>query len=93
MYASAGRLFSLALSGALAAGCASPQPIIDTRVIEKPVAVACKIEMPAECRDAYAVDRVSAEDDMVTINRAFRAEIEERAACEVKLKAAIKACQ
>ncbi len=93
MCARAARLLSLALCLAAAAGCAGQKPIIETRVIEKPVPVPCKVEMPAECRGAYAVDRVSAADDMVTINRAIRAEIEERAACQVKLQAAIRACQ
>lgn len=72
-------------------GCAS-KPIIQTQVIEKPVAVACQVEMPSECKSAYAVDRVSAKDDALTINRALRAEIEERWACEIRLLAAVKGC-
>ena len=72
-------------------GCAG-KPVISTQVIDRLVAVPCKVAMPAECKDAYAVDRVSTKDDALTINRAFRAEIEERRACEVKLKAAIQGC-
>jgi hypothetical protein len=72
-------------------GCAA-KPVIQTQVIEKPVPVPCEVQMPAECRDAYAVDRVSPADNALTINRALRAEIEERAACEVMLRAAIKGC-
>ena len=73
------------------AGCAG-KPIIQTQVIDKPVAVFCRVETPAECKSVYAVDRVSAKDDALTINRALRAEIEERWACEIKLLAAVKGC-
>lgn len=73
------------------AGCAG-KPIIETQIVERLVPVHCTVEAPAECRDSYAVDRVSPADDAVTINRALRAEIEERAACEVMLRAAVKGC-
>ena len=72
-------------------GCAS-KPIIQTQVIDRPVPVPCEVEMPAECKDAYAVERVSTKDDALAINRALRAEIEERWACEIKLRAAVKGC-
>lgn len=72
-------------------GCAS-RPIIQTQVIEKPIPVHCKVETPTQCKDAYAVDRVSVKDDPVVINRAFRMELEERAACEVMLRAAVRGC-
>jgi hypothetical protein len=82
----------LALVAALAlTGCAA-KPVIQTQVIEKPVAVYCEVATPAECKAAYAVDRVSVNDDPLTINRALRAEIEERWACEIKLIAAVKGC-
>jgi hypothetical protein len=86
MYRIAIATISLAL-----ASCSS-KPIIETHVVEKPVPVFCNVETPVECKDAYAVDRVSAADDAVTINRAFRQEIEERWACEIKLRAAVKGC-
>ncbi|MDQ3186891.1 MAG: hypothetical protein M3Q16_10655 [Pseudomonadota bacterium] len=73
------------------AGCAG-KPVIQTQVVEKPVAVLCRVETPTECKSAYAVDRISAKDDALTINRALRAEIEERSACEIKLLAAVKGC-
>lgn len=73
------------------AGCAN-KPIIETKVIEKPVPVHCHVETPPECKDAYAVDRVSAKDDPVVINRALRTEIEERWSCEIKLRAAVRGC-
>lgn len=76
----------------LLAGCAG-KPVIQTQVIEKPVAVPCLVDTPSECKSAYAVDRVSIKDDPLTINRALRAEIEERWACEVKLLAALKGCK
>ncbi|WP_143053040.1 hypothetical protein [Nitrosovibrio tenuis] len=79
------------MSAFFLAGCAS-KPVIQTQVIEKPVVVQCQVEIPHECKSAYAVDRVSAKDDALTINRAFRAEIEERWACEIKLLAAVKGC-
>lgn len=72
-------------------GCAG-KPIIQTQIIDRPVPIYCKVNTPSECKDAYAVDRVSLNDDPVTINRAFRIEIEERWACEIKLRAAIKGC-
>jgi hypothetical protein len=78
--------FMIALSG-----CAG-KPVIQTQMIEKPVAVLCRVETPAECKSAYAVDRISPKDDALTINRALRAEIEERWACEIKLLAAVKGC-
>lgn len=72
------------------AGCAG-KPVIQTQVIEKPYPVYCEVTLPAECKDAYAVD-VSVKDDALTINRALRSELEERAACEVMLRAAVKGC-
>jgi hypothetical protein len=72
-------------------GCAS-KPTIETHVIEKPVPVFCTVETPTECKDAYAVDRVSPQDSPVIINRAFRDELEERWRCEIKLRAALKGC-
>ncbi len=86
MYKAAVLILSLALSG-----CAG-KPVIQTQVIEKLVPVPCTVEMPAECRGAYAVDRVSPADDALTINRALRAEVEERWACEIMLRAAVKGC-
>jgi hypothetical protein len=72
-------------------GCAG-KPIIQTQVIDRPVPVPCEVEMPPECKDAYAMERVSTKDDALAINRALRAEIEERWACEIKLRAAVKGC-
>ncbi|MBN9124508.1 MAG: hypothetical protein J0I60_07250 [Nitrosospira sp.] len=81
----------LAMLLVLMGGCSS-KPIIQTRVVEKPIAVPCRIGMPPECKSTYAVDRVSPGDDALTINRALRAEIEERWACETKLRAALAGC-
>lgn len=81
----------ITISALVLAGCAS-KPVIQTQVIEKPVAVLCRVEIPGECKSAYAVDRVSAKDDALTVNRALRAEIEERHACEIRLLAAVKGC-
>jgi hypothetical protein len=76
---------------AVASGCSS-NPIIQTQVIEKPVPIPCKVELPGECKTAYAVDRVSVKDDALTINRAMRIELEERATCQIKLQAALIGC-
>ena len=65
------------------ARCAS-KPIIETKIVEKPVPVFCQVKTSAECKEAYAVDRIFPKDNSVTINRAFRPELEERWACEVK---------
>jgi hypothetical protein len=70
----------------------STKPIVETQVVEKPMPVYCNVPIPAECKDAYAVDRVSPADDPLTINRAMRIEIEERASCEIRMRAAIKGC-
>lgn len=75
----------------LFAGCAG-KPAVQTQVIETLVAVPCLVKIPPECKSAYATERVSVKDDALTINRALRAEIEERWACEIKLLAAVKGC-
>lgn len=75
---------------AAASGCSSNP--VTTRIVEKPVPVPCRVELPGECKTAYAVDRISVKDDALTINRAMRIEIEERAACQIKLEAALRGC-
>lgn len=77
---------------AMISGCTTTKPIIVTKIVEKPVPVFCEVMTPAECKDAYAVDRVSTQDDPIVINRAFREEIEERWQCEIKLRAALQGC-
>ena len=80
------------LAGAVfIAGCETAPPIVETVIVEKPVPVPCKI--PPMERPAFAVDRVSPADDMVTINRALRAEIEQRRGYEKVLEAGVNACQ
>lgn len=78
------------LAGSLG-GCAN-KPIVQTQMVEKPVAVPCTVLTPPECKQLYATDRLSVKDDALLINRALRAEIEERWACEIKLLAAIRGC-
>lgn len=84
-------MFRIAVLSLALVGCAG-KPIIQTQVIEKPIPVPCRVELPEECKEAYSVDRVSPADTALTINRALRAEIEERAACEVRLRAALRGC-
>ena len=79
------------LVAALLGGCAD-KPIIRTEIVERPVAVPCAVQTPSECKSLYATDRLSVKDDALTINRALRAEIEERWACEIKLLAAVRGC-
>lgn len=89
----AGWVIFLGLVIVLLSGCGliEPRRIVETVTIEKPVPVPCRVEPVA--RPAWEVSRVSAADDMVTINRALRAEIEQRRGYEIKLEAAVKACQ
>lgn len=84
-------LFVLVFLVGLLSSCSS-KPIIETQTIEKPMPVYCNVPIPAECKEAYAVDRVSPADDALTINRAMRIELEQRSMCEIKLKAALKGC-
>ena len=79
------------LLAALLGGCAD-KPIIRTEIVERPVAVPCTVQTPSECKSLYATDRLSVKDDALTINRALRAEIEERWACEIRLRAAVRGC-
>lgn len=73
------------------AGCMASKPVIETVTIEKPVPVPCRI--PPIDKPAFAVDQVSQADDMATINRALRAELEQRRGYEKLLEAGVKACQ
>ena len=82
---------AVAVAILMLAGCESAPPIVETVVVEKPVPVPCRIAPIA--RPLFEVDRVSPADDMVTINRALRAELEQRRGYELKLEAGVKACQ
>lgn len=84
-------LVLLAILLGLMSGCSSV-PVVNTRVVEKPVPVYCTVSLPIECKDAYAVDKLSTRDDPLTINRAMRVELEERSMCEVRLRAAVRGC-
>ncbi len=76
----------------LLAGCAAPekQVVIETQIIEKPVPVRVTIERPKECLDRYAVDTLQPGADPVQVNRAILAEIDQRRACEARLRAALE---
>jgi hypothetical protein len=82
---------ALVLLASSLVGCAG-KPIIQTEIVEKPVAIPCTVRTPPECKPLYATDRLSVKDDALLINRALRSEIEERWACEIKLLAAIRGC-
>ena len=72
-------------------GMLEPRTVIETVTIDKPVSVPCKI--PPIAVPAWTVDHVSPADDMVTLNRAIRAELEQRRGYEILLEAGVKACQ
>lgn len=75
----------------LLAGCAQePGPSVP---VEAAIAVSrapCKVEIP-DC-GAYALDGVSEADRLVAKGRAALAELRQREACELRLRAALKAC-
>jgi hypothetical protein len=79
----------------LLAGCAGTekQVVIETQIIEKPVPVRVTIERPKECLDRYAVDNLPANATPDERNNAILAEIEQRAACEARLRAALEGAQ
>ena len=81
----------LVISQLAGCGLLEPKIVIDTVTIEKPVPVPCRIQPIAV--PAWTVDRASPADDMVTLNRAIRAELEQRRAYELLLEAGVKACQ
>lgn len=85
---------ALAVAGAavaLLSGCAQePGPSVP---VEAAVAVArapCKVDVP-DC-GPYALGGVSEADRLVAKGRALLAEIKQREACELRLRAALKAC-
>lgn len=73
------------------AGCAVPekQVAVDTQVIQKPVPVRVSIERPKECPAQYPLDTLQPGATPVQIWRAAEAELEMRAACILKLLAAL----
>lgn len=82
---------------ALLAGCITlggTKVATDVQVVEKPVSVGCTIDWPAPPVPHVANVQLTGEArrDLVLIERAMEAELEERIAYEEKLKAAAKAC-
>ncbi|MGO4815243.1 hypothetical protein AB4156_37655 [Cupriavidus sp. 2MCAB6] len=83
---------SILVLGTLLAGCAgAPQVITQTKTVEVPVAVPCKV--PQVARPAWALDQVDPDADVFTKGRAALVEVRQRAAYEVRLEAAVAACQ
>jgi hypothetical protein len=66
----------------------------DVQVVEKPVPVACRIDWPPAPRAHVALVQLTGDPkkDLVLIERAKEAELEERIAYEGKLEAAARAC-
>ncbi|MCP3022323.1 hypothetical protein [Cupriavidus basilensis] len=76
----------------LLAGCAgAPQVITQTKTVEVSVAVPCKVHPVA--RPALALDLVDPTADVFTKGRAALVEVTQRAAYEIRLEAAVAACQ
>lgn len=84
------------VAGVLLAGCAAQPTIVatDVKVVEKPVPVPCKVEIPAKPVAYVALVQLAGVPvvDLVPIWRAAEAELEARIAYEIKLEAALKAC-
>lgn len=82
---------SILLVVVLLAGCAQePGPSVP---VEAGIAVSrapCKTEIP-DC-GAYAFDGISEADRLIVKGRAALAELKQRQACELRLRAALKAC-
>jgi len=76
----------------LLSGCAKPTQVTETLTIDRPVLVHCTPAVPAECLNQYAVDALHRGSDPVQESRAIRAELEQRQACELKLRAALQGC-
>lgn len=83
---------SVLVVGVLLAGCAGvPQVITQTKTVEVPVAMPCKVQQVE--RPAWALDQVDPAADVFTKGRAALVEVQQRAAYEVRLEAAVAACQ
>lgn len=82
----------LLVVGVLLAGCAgAPQVITQTKTVEVPVAVPCKVQSVA--RPVWALDQVDPAADVFTKGRAALVEVGQRAAYEIRLEVAVAACQ
>lgn len=82
-------IVAIILVAAFLLGCAQPQAVTDTAVMDKPVPVRVSIERPKECPEKYPLDLLPAGATPVQVWRAAEAEIEMRSACIVKLLAAL----
>lgn len=83
---------SILVLGVLLAGCAgAPQAITQTKTVEVPVAVPCKVKEVE--RPVWALDQVDSGADIFTKGRAALMEVRQRAAYEVRLEAEMEACQ
>ncbi|WP_420994128.1 hypothetical protein ACKI2N_002070 [Cupriavidus sp. 30B13] len=83
----------LAGLGTLLAGCGSapPQVINQTKTVEVPVAVPCKVK--AVEKPAWALGQVDPRADVYVKGRAALVEVRQRAAYEILLEAAAAACR
>lgn len=83
---------SVLVLGMLLGGCAgAPQVITQTKTVEVPVAVPCKLQPVA--RPAWALEQVDPAADVFTKGRAALVEVGQRAAYELRLEAVSEACR
>lgn len=89
-------VFPCALAVLLLASCAVGAQTVatDVQVVEKPVPVVCRLDWPPAPRPHVALVQLTGDPkkDLVLIERAKEAELEERIAYEGKLEAAARAC-
>lgn len=92
-----GRYAALALTALLASGCGGGATLVatDVKVVDKPVAVPCKFDLPIKPVPYVPLVQLAGVPmvDLVTIWRAAEAELEARIAYELKLEAAAVACR
>lgn len=90
------RLLAVAAAILLASGCAPSAHTVatDLQTTDKPVLSVCQIKWPQKPIPHVAIVQLSGDPlkDLVAIERAKEAELEERIAYEAKLEAAALAC-
>jgi len=75
----------------LLGACATKPAYTPPKVVEIPVSVPCKVQLPE--KPAYAADIVSLDEQIFALVQALLIDREQRQEREAKLEAAVKACQ
>lgn len=86
------RPFWRVLGVVLLCGCATSEQAVVVRPVEVriPVPVPCKVG-PVDCGE-YELSKVRPEDRLIVKGRAALIEVQQREACEARLRAALAAC-